>query len=260
MTAVKKFADKLTSVLLSLLISGMCLNILPTADANSAEQRDFNKMANEVCILVNEARAEAGLEPLYMVPYLCDAANVRARECITLLSHTRPGGENFNTVIDGGLVPFSRAGENIAAGSDNVEDAFEQWRNSESHWNAILNPKYTHIGIGICYEPNSEFEWYWTQLFVAVDQPLDNQYIPEYTSVPNDSLSEYAGDLNADGVINSFDLVIIEKYLMGAFTLDSYQLQCADIYQDGIVDENDVRVLTEYILGKITEFPVEPTP
>lgn len=80
MTAVKKFADKLTSVLLSLLISGMCLNILPTADANSAEQRDFNEMADEVCILVNEARAEAGLEPLYMVPYLCDAANVRARE------------------------------------------------------------------------------------------------------------------------------------------------------------------------------------
>ena len=119
MTAVKKFADKLTSVLLSLLISGMCLNILPTADANSAEQRDFNEMADEVCILVNEARAEAGLEPLYMVPYLCGAANVRARECITLLSHTRPGGENFNTVIDGGLVPFSRAGENIAAGSSN---------------------------------------------------------------------------------------------------------------------------------------------
>ena len=143
MTAVKKFADKLTSVLLSLLIAGMCLSIFPTADANSAEQRDFNEMADEVCILVNEARAEAGLEPLYMVPYLCDAANVRARECITLLSHTRPGGENFNTVIDGGLVPFSRAGENIAAGSDNVEDAFEQWRNSESHWNAILNPKYT---------------------------------------------------------------------------------------------------------------------
>ena len=183
MTAVKKFADKLTSVLLSLLISGMCLNILPTADANSAEQRDFNKMANEVCILVNEARAEAGLEPLYMVPYLCDAANVRARECITLLSHTRPGGENFNTVIDGGLVPFSRAGENIAAGSNNVEDAFEQWRNSESHWNAILNPKYTHIGIGICYEPNSEFEWYWTQLFVAVDQP--NIPPSQMTACPN---------------------------------------------------------------------------
>ena len=33
-----------------------------------AENKDFKAMAEEVIILVNEAREEAGLKPLYMVP------------------------------------------------------------------------------------------------------------------------------------------------------------------------------------------------
>ena len=251
MSAVKRTAERITAVMLAFFITGLCINRCPTI-SYSEESYDLNAMAEEIVLLVNEARTEAGLEPLYMVPYLCDVSNVRARECIVSFSHTRPDGELFITALDEGLVPYTRAAENIAAGSGTAEATFDQWRNSEGHWAAIMNPNYTHIGVGVCYERNSEYGWYWEQLFVTTDIVLENQTIPERNKI----VPESSGDINGDGSVNSFDLVVINKYLSGNTELNSLQLESADMLSDGIIDENDSLALRKYILGQLDTLPV----
>lgn len=217
------------------------------------DENDFPAMAEEIVILVNEAREAEGLKPVYMVPYLCDVANVRVRECIFNFSHTRPGGESFVTALDDSLVPYSKAAENIAAGSDTAEATFNQWKNSPSHWASIMNPEYTHIGVAVSYDMNSEYKYYWEQFFVATNKKLDNQTIPErYKTVPKSS-----GDINGDAEINTFDLIKVNQYLADdtAF-LNELQISSADMLKDGAITSADAMVLRKYILGEYKTLPV----
>src|SRR4051795_9632874 len=39
------------------------------------------------------------------------------------------------------------------------------WMASPGHRANILNPSFTHIGIGVGYNPNSQWKYYWTQDF-----------------------------------------------------------------------------------------------
>lgn len=255
-----------------------------------AETKDYKAMAEEVIILVNEAREEAGLKPLYMVPYLCDLSHIRARECMTRFSHYRPSPDGqadieaderikeikatiadpiarneaineipeasrvtFISILDDSLVPYTRAAENIAAGSDNAEDTFNQWKNSPSHWAAIMNPEYTHIGVAVSYDQNSAYKYYWEQFFVATDKKLDNQVIPErYKTVPKSS-----GDIDGDADINAFDLITINQYLADdtAF-LNDLQVSSADMLKDGVITSADAMVLRKYLLGEYKTLPV----
>lgn len=218
-----------------------------------SDKQDLDAMAEKIVILVNEARADAGLKPLYMVPYLCDVANVRARETIVKFDHDRPDGSKFYTAIDYSLVPFEKAAENLAAGSDNAEATFNQWKNSPNHWKAIMNPSYTHIGVGVTNESNSEYKYYWEQFFVAYDGKLDGQTIPErYKTVPKSS-----GDINGDAGIDPFDLITINQYLADdtAF-LNDLQIQSADMLKDGVITSADAMVLKKYILGEYKTLPV----
>ncbi len=215
-------------------------------DSAQVTQEDLKDLANQIAIMVNEARTEHGLQPLYVAPYLCDCSNVRVRESVFKFSHERPTGENFDSVMDTTLAPYLSAAENLAASEDpcTAEDAFAQWQNSdEGHWDAILDPDMTHMGVAVTYEHkdrNSEafkedpFEWYWELLLIQVqkdpncallvddpDNPgkkkrvytadieLNGQYLPtRYEIIP-----ESTGDLSGDGVVDSFDYITILQYI-----------------------------------------------
>ena len=222
---------------------------------SSAEpsQDDFKAMAEEIVVLVNEARTAEGLKPLYMVPYLCDVANVRVRESIFSFSHNRPNGESFITALDDSLVPYSKAAENLAAGSYTAEETFNQWKNSPNHWRSIMNPDYTHIGVAVSYDMNSEYKYYWEQFFVATDVALNDQTIPErYKTVPKSS-----GDINGDAEIDTFDLITINKYLADDTAyLNDLQVESADMLDDNVITSADAMMLKKYILGEYKTLPI----
>ncbi|MBR1822735.1 MAG: SCP-like extracellular [Ruminococcus sp.] len=251
MSKLKKYSRRILSAAAAFIVT-ICFTSGFFSRANG-ETKDFKAMAEEIVVLVNEARAEEGLKPLYMVPYLCDLAHIRARECISTFSHTRPNGELFITTLDDSLVPYSKAAENIAAGSDNAEATFEQWRNSPKHWAAIMNPEYTHIGVAVTYEQNSDYKYYWEQFFVATSKKLDDQTIPErYKTVPASS-----GDINGDADIDTFDLIAINRYLADdTLFLNDLQMQSADMFKDGVITSADAMVLRKYLLGDYKTLPV----
>ena len=122
--------------------------------------------AMEVFSIVNRERKAQGLSPLVLDKELMEAAAIRARELPRNYSHTRPDGTSCFTVLK---YHNAYKGENIAAGYPNSRAAMDGWMHSPGHRANILNPKFTKIGIGYVYEPNSKYRHYWTQLFLSRD-------------------------------------------------------------------------------------------
>lgn len=119
----------------------------------------------EVLRIVNEKRAERGLRGLSGSEQLNNAANVRAEEICTLFSHTRPDNREWYTVFsDFGIAP-GYLGENIAAGKPTPAQIVDQWMDSPDHYANMMNENYTSVGIGYYEQSDSEYHYYWVQLF-----------------------------------------------------------------------------------------------
>ena len=224
----------------------------------SDEEPDYSAMVEEVIYLVNQARTEAGLEPVYAVPYLNEVATEKAEEAVNVSGQARTGGGHFMESVDYEIAPWYTAGENTATGTATAEETFEQWKNSPSQWAVIMSADFTHMGIGITYDPESVNVWYWEQLFIGVDvfeRPngdIEGQYLTtEYQVTP-----QITGDINSDGVIDSFDYLLLCRYINKQVTLNPQQIKCADVLRDGNVSYSDANVLRKYILGEISDILV----
>lgn len=121
----------------------------------------------EVLRLVNVERAAVGLSPLEADLTLMQAAQIRADETVQLFSHTRPNGESCFTVLSELGISYRSCGENIAAGFSTPEQTVNQWMNSEGHRANILNPSFTHLGVGYVNRSGTQYRNYWTQMFVG---------------------------------------------------------------------------------------------
>jgi uncharacterized protein YkwD len=64
-------------------------------------------------------------------------------------------GYNYNTY----------KGENIAAGHSGAQATFDQWKSSPLHNDNMLSGNYKAIGIGLVYNANSKYGYYWTTDF-----------------------------------------------------------------------------------------------
>ena len=132
----------------------------------------YDSAAQEVLELVNEAREEAGLQPLVLDSDLQEAAMTRAIESVVSFSHTRPNGSSCLTAE-----PVSMVGENLAVNFGSPETVVNAWLASkEGHRENILHPEYNSIGIG-CVKYNGV--WFWAQAFARTEG--DNQ-VPSGTS------------------------------------------------------------------------------
>ncbi len=113
-------------------------------------------LAYEVLDLVNEVRAEYGLQALVMDESLMDTAVLRSTEISVLFSHTRPDG-SFCFDADSNMYA-----ENVAMGQKSAEEVMSAWMNSAGHRAIILSSDYKTIGIG-CFYINGTY--YWAQSF-----------------------------------------------------------------------------------------------
>lgn len=99
---------------------------------------------------INQERAKAGIAPLQMDTEIARVAQIKSQDMVdhNYFSHTSPTyGSPFDMMKNFGIT-YRAAGENIARNSTMFK-AHIALMNSEGHRNNILNPNYTHIGIGI---------------------------------------------------------------------------------------------------------------
>lgn len=256
---------KVNTIVMIVILMVLCVINLGTnlySHAMDGVPEDTSVMVTEMAEKINEARAELGLQPLTLIPYLNDVSEIRAGEQPVKYSHTRPDDSDWITVVDDSIAHWERAFEILARGSANVNLIFNAWKASEAHWKAIVNPEANCIGIGIAYDPESPKKWHWASIILYIP---DEENIRELTGamvlsdegeeVPVEDAApaelEYvSGDINGDGMIDSFDLVVLKQYVSGTVGFNEVQLAAADVSADGTVDAQDVKALTSFILGE----------
>ena len=144
------------------------LTAAPTAAPTvilTASDDDYNSGILE---LVNQYRQQAGLNTLKYSSKLQKAADIRAREIVTLFDHTRPNGASCSTAVTDDGISFSAFGENIfmCSGVSNVTSKliFDAWMDSPSHRENILREGFMDMCIGIYSAGGSTYA---VQLFGA---------------------------------------------------------------------------------------------
>jgi uncharacterized repeat protein (TIGR02543 family) len=122
-------------------------------------------IADSVLTLINQERVTNGLSPLSASAELNQLAIVRANEIVSTFDHVRPDGSDFNTILNQHNVTYLTAGENIAAGQTTPEAVMTSWMNSPGHRANILSEDFGKVGIACVHIDNSEYGYYWVQIF-----------------------------------------------------------------------------------------------
>jgi uncharacterized protein YkwD len=146
-------SGKLLAGLAVMLFLAASLSV-PPSPATAAT--DLTAAEREMFDLVNGARAEAGLAPLYAEEQLTTMARDYSAEMIQydFFSHVSPvSGDLQQRITAHGITGWCLAGENICK-SPTVESGFNALMNSPSHRDNILSPRFNCIGIGIQQGPN----------------------------------------------------------------------------------------------------------
>lgn len=128
----------------------------------------LNEYEKEVIQLVNQEREKHNIEPLKTYVDLSYVARTKSADMRDLdyYAHFSPKyGEFWEMILDHGIPQYSIVAENIYATPKTPNEAVDGWMNSEGHRKNILNPKFTHIGVG--YVEGGRYGTYWTQMFYA---------------------------------------------------------------------------------------------
>lgn len=134
-----------------------------TPAANTADVK-VPAAVQQVVDLTNQERAKQGLKALQIDTNLTKSAQAKSQDMKdkNYFSHTSPTyGSPFDQMKTFG-VTYKSAGENIAMGQRTPQEVVTGWMNSPGHRENIMNPAYTHIGVGL-----SDSGFYWTQQFIG---------------------------------------------------------------------------------------------
>lgn len=120
----------------------------------------------QVLVLVNQIRAEVGVDPVVLDDTLCLAATMRSVEMDlkNYFAHSRADGSDVFSIFR----YFGYAGmmgENIAAGYSSPEAVVEGWKNSPGHYSNMITSEFTRMGVGYSNLGFGDWHNYWTQLF-----------------------------------------------------------------------------------------------
>jgi len=145
--------------------------VMPFTIESSEQNEDVgyepSAYEKEVLALVNEERAQHGLQPLKLSDSLSSVAHTKAQDMADngYFNHTSPTYGSPFDMMKQFDISYRAAAENIAAGQRSPEAVVEAWMNSAGHRKNILNPDYTHLGNGYV-EGGGSYGTYWVQMFI----------------------------------------------------------------------------------------------
>lgn len=184
-------------------------------DSTTAERQEW-----ELFALVNTERTTRGLQPLMMQTDIRDYARYHAKDM-------RDQGRLWHDMTE--FAPWlpvghQTYGENVAYHTS-ITNAHTALMASQGHRQNILNPEYTHIGVGVAAKAGGTL--YISQNF------MKHSGSPSSLDAPTHGFS---GDTNADGRVNAVDLSAILKN-------DGTSDAVADVNNDGVVGASDLAIV-----------------
>lgn len=218
----------------------LAVTVLPLESITVGAAESYVTQCEEMLKIINQKRAEAGVEKLQLYIPACSAAKIRAKELVTEFSHSRPDGKGFDRVLSACNISTNKAAENIAycSVSWTSADAMEAWMNSPSHRDNILSPNYKYFGVGVVEGK------YWEQLFIG--------------DITKKKLS--VGDVNGDGAIDAIDASAVLEFYAYSSVSDSFMhtnefKDAADVDGTGAVDAMDASKILKYYADKAVGKP-----
>lgn len=106
----------------------------------------------------------ASAQPLVWDSRLAQAAAAHSQDMATrnYFSHTSPTGSTMVSRINATGYPWSRIGENIAAGYATVNAVVDGWMASDGHCANLMNPNFRDMGMACVASSTSTYRSYWT--------------------------------------------------------------------------------------------------
>ena len=129
-----------------------------TSSMNADEKEIFN--------LINQQRANNGLEPLKVDEEVQRVARIKAQDMVdnNYFSHTSPTYGSPFDMLKSFKISYNTAGENIAGNSSN-SGAVNAWMNSSGHKANILNSSFNYTGIGVV--SSAKYGKMYVQMFIG---------------------------------------------------------------------------------------------
>jgi hypothetical protein len=127
-----------------------------------------------VLTVINNYRQANGLGSLSLNGELNAAADWMSNDMAAndRFSHTDSlGRDPFQRMADFGYGYNTWKGENLVAGVDAAQAAFDLWKGSPGHNANMLNPNFKVIGIARAYGDGTTYGWYWTTEFGGQGAP-----------------------------------------------------------------------------------------
>lgn len=135
---------------------------VPSGGNNNCNYTQNASYVSQIISLINQARTAAKLKTLTVNAQLTSAAQKHSVDmaCNNFLGHTGSDGSYIgDRLSDAGYSSFNYY-EIIAIGTP--QNAIDQWRADAGHWEVVLNPTITEIGVGYAYYADSNFGGYIT--------------------------------------------------------------------------------------------------
>jgi len=217
----------------------------------SEEEKQIKEYCDIAVNLVNNERVfYRGLPEVATFPLLNEVTCIRAEELAQEFGHYRPDGSLCFSVVKQAKIKYGSIAENIAAGRADPASTMQQWMDSKGHRENILNPTYTHIGIGYFYKPETTYTYHWSMFLIMStkgEEPavFEGQYIPE----------RWLGDPDGSHETNAADAKMILYYAANraagiSISTPTGFTEAADINQDGNIDAVDAAAILEYSAAK----------
>lgn len=154
------------------------VTVRPQRDDAPALDDLLSPVLRQVLHLVNLTRTTVqtcgGVRMPAVRPVRIDARLNRAAEDFARLmatrdffAHNSPDGSDPGDRIDAAGYDWRTYGENIAAGYTDAASVVRGWIESPGHCKNLMNPSFTHLGLGWAYDADSTYGSYWVQDFAS---------------------------------------------------------------------------------------------
>lgn len=212
MSAKDRIAIKLKITILIVANLGLVMmlpashHFLDTAEAMPVQRE--SRPSQELFLLINTVRQDAGLRPLQLSTNLSQAAQEHTWDMVNKNRISHQGSDDSS--------PGDRAkrmgylsdyiGENITAGRKTAQETINGWLKNSVYRANLFDTNYDDVGFGYIYQPQSHYQYYWVAVFGSENntnpntKPLPNrsdlrdkcrgqQWLTQ-TVCPNDDLNE----------------------------------------------------------------------
>ena len=146
---------------------GSSTSAAASAIADRSSQRASAQ--SDLIALVNAYRANNGLQTVSLNGALTAAASWMAGDMAArnYIGHVSSDGRSPTQRMSAFGYPATSTytGEDLGAGYGTAGAVLGGWQASTAHNAVLLNPNYNAVGIGLVYEPNSTYTWYWAADF-----------------------------------------------------------------------------------------------